>query len=136
MMIMLSLTAVYTWMARPVPVPLRALTAGYHMARYSFMAEPVFQLRKWLIMIAGMCTRSRHFQQLKAAARYTRNVAGISLRGSYWTLLACVFMYGLIYFMIVRWKPFSMESQFDARLVQVVLLLFAVRSVVLAYLAC
>ncbi len=35
-------------------------------------------------------------------------------------------MYGLIYFIIVRGKPFSMESQFDARLTQVLLLLFSV----------
>ena len=48
-------TSMYTVRAVPVPVPLRALTAGYESTRFSFMAEPVFQLRKWLIMIAGVC---------------------------------------------------------------------------------
>ena len=48
----------YTLRAVPVPVPLRALTAGYQSARFSFMAEPVFQLRKWLIMIAGVFNRA------------------------------------------------------------------------------
>ena len=55
--------------------------------------------------------------------------AGVALHGSYWTLLACIAMYGLIYFIIVRGKPFSMESQFDARLTQVALL-FVVSSVI------
>ncbi len=53
----LCYTSMYTLRAVPVPVPLRALTAGYQSARFSFMAEPVFQLRKWLIMIAGVCVR-------------------------------------------------------------------------------
>ena len=83
----------YTVRTVPVPVPLRALTAGYQSARFSFMAELVFQLRKWLIMIAG-----------------------ISLPDAYWVLLACILMYGVIWFLIVRWKPFTLASQFDARL--------------------
>ncbi len=82
------------------------------------------------------CDHTVVLAALNASGKHIRNIAGISLHGSYWTLLACVLMYALVYFMIVGWKPFSMESQFDARLVQVALLLFAVRSVILAYLAC
>ena len=53
----LCYTSMYTVRAVPVPAPLRALTAGFQSTRLSFMAEPVFQLRKCsgsVILIAGV----------------------------------------------------------------------------------
>ncbi len=94
----------YTRLARPLPVTLRSLTAGYKASNYRFATELVLLLRKWLIMIAG-----------------------ISFQSAYWALLVCVLLHVALWFVLVRWKPFATYgSQFHGRSTQVLLLLFMV----------
>jgi hypothetical protein len=131
----LCYTSMYTVRAVPVPAPLRALTAGFQSTRLSFMAEPVFQLREWLshldlqVRVCNCVHGAAGFSSMNVCVCVCVT-AGVALHGSYWMLLACIATYGLIYFIIVRGKPFSLESQFDARLTQVLALLFVVSSVI------
>ncbi len=94
----------FTFTARPMPDALRDVIVGYRPAAYRFMAEPLYLLRKWFIMGAG-----------------------IALHSSYLVLLACICSFVVMWFVIVNTKPFATGSQFDARLSEWILVVFAVR---------
>lgn len=54
-------------------------------------------------------------------------VAGIALRDAFWTLVACLLSYAVLWKLLVRWKPYATQgSHFNARLVQAVILLLLV----------
>lgn len=54
-------------------------------------------------------------------------VAGIAFQDAFWAVIACLSTYVIMWKALIRWKPYSTQgSQFDARLVQGVILLLLV----------
>lgn len=54
-------------------------------------------------------------------------VLGVAFNDSFWAVVACLTTYIVMWKVLIRWKPYATQgSQFDARLVQAVILLLLV----------
>lgn len=67
-------------------------------------------------------------EALLMARRLAIIVAGIAFQDAFWAVVACLSTYIVMWKVIIVWKPYATQgSQFDARLVQAVILLLLVR---------
>lgn len=63
-------------------------------------------------------------------------LAGIAFQDAFWAVVACLSTYMLVWKVLIVWKPYATQgSQFDARLVQAVILLLLVQFACSAYFA-
>lgn len=73
-------------------------------ALFRFSLEALLLLRKWAVIVAG-----------------------IAFQDAFWAVVACLSSYIPMWRLLIRWKPYATQgSQFDARLVQAVILLLLV----------
>ncbi len=114
----------------PLPPVLSALSLGYHSAGHRLVFRQVFLCSRccafaiWLLM---SCVCRFLFELVLLCRKWGIMVAGVLMRDAFWALVVSLIMFAASWALIVHWKPFATHgSQFDARLVQVMMLLLQV----------
>lgn len=78
--------------------------------------------------LSSKCLLDRFaFEAVLLARKLAVIVAGIAFQDAFWAVVTCLSSYILMWKVLIRWKPYATQgSQFDARLVQAVILLLLV----------
>lgn len=125
---------VYTRKCLTPPAYFSALTVGYKVAGYrSVNYELIFNnclARRALPRgnLRNPCSFRYGMEALLLARKLAIIASGIAFQDAFWAVIACLATYGPMFKILIHWKPYATQgSQFDARLVQSVILLLLVR---------